>query len=204
MTDSTAGGTPFPTCAHGSCEPCGAKDLIHCQVTLKDRVFFTARLLPVLTIAGISLYLVSPWALAGWLVFAIVDMVFVELWALCSHCPHYGRPGKILKCVPFKPFYKLWKYQLGPMPLLKKVFFLGGFCVIFVGPFLPMIIYGQWVLLALYTPAFLAFIVVVQLFFCPRCVNLACPLNRVKPETRARFFEANPEIKKAWDEVGGQ
>ena len=57
----------------------------------------------------------------------------------------------------------------------------------------------QGLLLVLYVLLNTGFFAALRTFLCSRCMNFACPLNRVKGSVRALFFERNPSAEKGWD-----
>ena len=63
----------------------------------------------------------------------------------------------------------------------------------------------RYVLLAFYVVASAGALAALQIGFCARCMNFACPLNRVDDEGRAAFLTRNPWVADAWgaeDEIG--
>jgi hypothetical protein len=123
---------------------------------------------------------------------------FIEIRVMCSHCPHYAEPGSSLKCWANYGSPKIWKYRPGPMTLIEKIVFLGGFIVVWGYPLFFLIPGHQWFLLIVYVLTVAAFFMTLKTFLCSQCINFSCPMNTVQDEVRRLFFERNPEVAKAW------
>jgi hypothetical protein len=58
---------------------------------------------------------------------------------------------------------------------------------------------GQsWLLLVLFALTTAGGFLAMQRTMCSQCMNFACPLNRVGPATREKFWARNPHIAAAW------
>ncbi|MFX0168182.1 MAG: lysostaphin resistance A-like protein [Candidatus Hodarchaeota archaeon] len=149
-----------------------------------------------LIISGLGLFLII------WLVFLVV---FLQVWEnriLCSHCPYYGKEGRVLRCHGNYGLYKLWKYNPGPMNRSERIQFIIGVVVIFGYPF-PFLIWSQqWLLLAFTSLGAIGLATILFGWLCLRCVNFSCPFNRVPKNAVDEFLRQNPEMKKAWQATG--
>ena len=83
---------------------------------------------------------------------AISYFSFVEIRAMCSHCPHYTEPGsKKLQCWANYGSIKLCKYRSGSMTQGEIVAFFTGLVFIAGYPLAILIVGIQWLLLVLFT-----------------------------------------------------
>ena len=53
-------------------------------------------------------------------------------------------------------------------------------------------------LLALFAASTAGLGMLMMRTMCSRCINFACPLNRVNRRTRELFFARNPVVARAW------
>jgi len=189
---------PIASCTSATCENCPAGNTLHCHFSRRDLMYFLFIAVPPFVIGGVGIYITHSWMLVPWLVMIIGFFGFIEIRVMCSHCPHYAEPDRSLRCWANYGSPKLWKYRPGPMTLMEKVVFWGGFISIWGYPLLFLLLGLQWFLLIVYVLFCAGFFIALRMFFCSQCMNFACPLNTVKYETRRLFFERNPDIAKAW------
>jgi hypothetical protein len=193
---------PLDSCLGSSCQVCDAHGRIKCHFRVVDLVHFWSLFLPVALVAGAGA-LTAGWVwLLVWLLIGVGFFGFLEIRVLCAHCPRYDDDGPYLRCWANWGMPKLWRRRPGPMTWWEKAAFLGGLAVVFGLPLVFLIGWGQWFRLVLYAACTAAFGLTVGIDFCPRCVNFACPLNRVDAETREVFNEKNPEIGRHWADSG--
>lgn len=160
---------------------------------------FLVILIPVvigLVVAGFWIFLIV------WIVYAIF---FLQIWEnriLCSHCPHYGSEGHILRCHANYGLYKLWKYNPAPMSRSEQGQMMIGVAIMFGFPF-PFLFLGQQWLFLIFA-SFGAIVMGAILFgwLCLRCVNFSCPFNRVPKKEVDAFLNEHPEMRKTWKEKG--
>lgn len=181
------------TCNAESCEVCNVASKLVCHFSITQLLFFIALALPLFIIGGVVIVLTSPLWMVGFLVLFVVFFTVVEIRVVCCHCPHYAEDGKTLKCWANHGSPKLWKYRPGPMYLWEKIVFLGGFFVLVLYPVPFFVLSSLYWLLAIYAFLLGVFAVVLRSKFCTRCINFACPLNRVDEKTRHTFREKNPK-----------
>lgn len=190
---------PVHTCDKSTCDGCGLRGKLACHFGARQLLPFILCFLPVLITGVTALARVSLYAAAGW--FACFGLYFglVEIRVMCSHCPHYAEPGlKSLKCWANYGSPKLWKYRPGPMSAGEKAVFLGGLAVASLYPVPFAALSGSYGLLAIYFAFALLDAYMLRRFFCTRCFNFACPLNRVPESTREQFFACNPVVREAY------
>jgi membrane protease YdiL (CAAX protease family) len=149
-----------------------------------------------LYLAGFGLFLII------WLIFMVL---FLQVWEnkiLCSHCPHYGKEGRTLRCHGNYGLFKLWKYNPAPMSRSEQVQFVIGVSI-FIGYPFPFLIWGQqWLLLVFTSLGAVGFAAILFGWLCLRCVNFSCPFNRVPKPAVDDFLKQHPEMKKAWKTTG--
>jgi hypothetical protein len=87
------------------------------------------------------------------------------------------------------------------MSSIEKLVFFTGFFVIFAYPVVFSLLNSQWILLLCFGVAVIFFSVMLRWYYCSRCINFSCPLNRVDHEIREEFWEHNPSDKKSWGKV---
>jgi hypothetical protein len=191
--------TPLSTCTAGSCEECKISGKLACHFNMRQLAFFLSTSLPIFLLAGILIYRFNPFVLIPWALFTVSYFGFIEIRVMCSHCPHYAEPGLAsLKCWANYGSPKLWKYRPGPMTVMEKVIFFGGFIIILSVPICFAILTKNFVLLFLLLAATCSWKVFLGLFYCKKCINFACPMNTVDTSTRNEFFLKNPVVKNAW------
>jgi len=186
-------------------------DLI-CPVDGEERRFFVLNQVPFLLLSFFGMGMVGLATGVWWpiLAYSLAGIAFlgpIEMAVLCRHCPHYAREGSRLRCIGPNPFPKLVPYNPRPLNTFeKKVVIL---FTLFLLSFPSLIqAYGTWFLFVrgagfallgmigvnLATAmAALQFAYILTRHFCPRCVNLSCPLNRA-PEAVKRRLKRDPAI----------
>lgn len=193
---------PIATCESDHCEDCAINSILHCHFSLTDWIHFLFIAFPPFLLGGAGIYDVNGWWLIPWIIFVIAFFGFIEIRVMCSHCPHYAESLTSLRCWANYGSPKLWKYRPGPMTIIEKAIFFGGFAVIWGYP-LPFLILGkQLFLLVVYSMTTIGFFLTLINFMCSQCMNFACPLNRVDENARGRFFAKNPIVAKAWEKNG--
>lgn len=208
---------PFGVCTWddcADCDACGLRDKLHCRwdAGVLGRFLIPALAFSVVAAFGVGLasYVTGAWGmLAAYLAFFVLFFLFVEIRILCSHCPYYARDGFFLRCPANHGAPKFWRYRPQAMTRLERAGLLVGFAF-YAGFPLAAQAYGIWCLASpsgvrtsVTVPAaagvaaatlvlLLAFAAVLTIYFCPRCVNFSCPLNRVPPPVREEYRERNP------------
>ncbi len=189
---------PIATCVSETCNECPVGETLHCHFSLRDLIHFLLIALPSFLVGGAGIYHRNGWMLILWLIMVVGYFGFIEIRVMCSHCPHYAEPGSSLKCWANYGSPKIWKYRPGPMTLIEKIVFLGGFVVVWGYPLFFLIPGHQWFLLIVYALTVAGFFMTLNKFLCSQCINFSCPMNTVQDEVRRSFFERNPDVAKAW------
>ena len=184
---------PLATCTAGQCDSCAVRGAITCHFGAKELGRFLAAAFPAMIAGGIGIALLNPWLLAPWIAFLIAYFGFAEIWALCSHCPHYAETGtKMLRCWANYGSPKFWKYRPGPMTGGDRAIFFSGAIGTVLYPAVLMVIGSNWILLGIFSALVILVGTVMKKTMCASCINLACPLNRVDGKMGERFIALNP------------
>ncbi len=137
-----------------------------------------------------------------WIIYAIF---FLQIWEnriLCSHCPHYGSEGRILRCHANYGLYKLWKYNPTPMSRSEQIQMIIGVSFMIGLPFPFLVLSQSWFFLIFALFGAIVFAVILFGWLCLRCVNFSCPFNRVPKKEVDTFLRQHPEMQKAWEGKG--
>lgn len=193
---------PLSTCGESSCSGCEAGRTVHCHFRPLDLVHFLTIAIPSFLVGGAAV-LASGWIpLVVWIGIVLLYFSVVEIRVMCSHCPHYAEEGSTLRCWANHGSPKLWRYRPGPMSFSEKFVFLAGFAVVWGMPLPFFVLEGLWFLGAVYLLVTAGFFLTLATHLCSRCMNFACPLNRVPEPARAAFFRCNPVLAEAWEREG--
>jgi len=186
------------TCREEDCAGCEVASDLVCHFRLRDFALFLCLALPALILAAIGIYRQGLGYAAVWLVLVIGYFGGLEIRVMCSHCPHYAEPGRSLKCWANNGAPKPWAFRPGPMSRLEKALFFAGLAVVYGYPFVFLALGSSWGLGLAYVVAVVGFFLSLRTGFCGRCMNFACPLNRVAGPRREAFFRKNPRMAEAW------
>lgn len=193
------------TCTRTDCSGCEIKDEVTCHFSQGQLIKFLVVAFPAFIIGGIGSYLFAWWALLIFIALIFAYFLFTEIRVMCSHCPHYAEPStRTLTCWANYGAPKIWKYRPGPMSFWEKLIFLTGMFVVFTAPILFMVLGEHFIMLAVYIFFLLFGLAMLFSFLCTRCMNFACPFNRVKSDMREKFFALNPRVKNAWKDKNRQ
>jgi hypothetical protein len=195
---------PIATCESDACDDCAVNSHLHCHFSLKDWIHFLFISFPPFLLGGAGICYMNGWWLIPWIVFLVAFFGFLEIRVMCSHCPHYAESPTSLKCWANYGSPKLWKYRPGPMSIIEKALFFGGFAISWGYPLFFLIIGKQLFLLVVYSMTTIGFFMTLKTFMCSQCMNFACPLNGVDENVRNRFFYKNPIVAKAWGRIGNR
>jgi hypothetical protein len=193
------GQIPLVTCSRKECEGCDIRDRILCVASIKDVIDFFMLFMVMFVPFMAGMIIGQFWlGIIAWFVLAAVFFGYVEALVLCRHCPHYGEPGFLLRCHANWGLPKIPKFSPKPMSKVEKVVWLlyAGVLLLWYVPF--FVISGQWLLLLLTTVGLVSSVWTVMRTQCTRCYNLSCPMNRVPPDVREKFFRNYPVFARAW------
>ena len=199
---------PYDLCTwrdSSNCKGCNLNENLNCRfngLNKSSLIFglsFFLYLVPVLIgmiWSNLVIYIIF------WVIYTIFFFQFWEIRVLCRHCPFWSEGGKILHCFANYGFYKVWKYNPGPMTKWEKAQFLVGIAIL-MGYFIPfLVVYNQLLMLIITIIGIIFFFVNVFINHCPKCVNFSCPFNRVPKKIVDGYLKLNPVIKDAWEKKG--
>lgn len=191
---------PIITCRAAGCNDCPVAGSLQCHFGGKQLARFLMVALPPFVLGGVGIGLLNWALLIPWVAFILAYFGLIEIRVMCSHCPHYAETGTTsLKCWANYGSPKLWRYRPGPMSRGETIVFLAGLVLIFAYPAVVLALTSRWVLFAVYLASTVALGMVLHAGMCVRCINFACPLNRVDQDVRQAFFQRNPDVARAWE-----
>jgi hypothetical protein len=208
------------------CANCGIQGELHCKWDRKILNGFYATSFPPIVIAIFGMVITGIltgawWMLIAYVIYIPVMLGIIEIRTLCSHCPYYAEDSRILHCLANHGNPKFWRYHPGPLNRFEKfvmVFFVVT-VIFFLAP-LGVEGYGIWFVATNYAEyglisllglvgimvasllTSLSFILVLNTFFCSRCVNFSCPFNTVPKTVIDAYLTKNEVMRKAWEESG--
>ena len=201
------------------CSGCNNKDVLHCKWDIKVLAAFLLMalsfMIPAIMGLVIAGFLIEAWwPLISYIAFMVLFFGFFEIYILCSHCPFYAKEGPFLECLANHGMPKLWPYRPGPMSKFEKTSLLLCFSIFAL---FPDIIqgYGLWTLINNFETygviaclgvigvliatilSCIAFFYTLSVYYCPKCINFACPLNSAPKEAVNYYLKKNSVIKEA-------
>jgi hypothetical protein len=150
--------------------------------------------LPGLLLGALAIRMYQRQWLIPWVVACAAFFGLVEIRVLCSHCPHYAQPGRVLRCWADYGSPKLWRYRPGPLSRVERLVLLSGFAAIWGFPLGTALVGRDFVLVGAMVVAIAGFYAALRRRFCSRCMNFACPLNVVPQQARDDFLAVNPSV----------
>lgn len=196
---------PLATCNSPTCQGCTIQGRLACHFSAALLARFLVIALPPFLLGGAAIVRLDVWLVAPWIALILTFFGLVEIRVMCSHCPHYAEPAtRSLQCWANYGSPKLWRYRPGPMSAGEKLVFFAGLALIAGYPLIFLLLGGQWLLLMLFALSVLALAAGMSRLMCVRCINFACPLNRVERLTREAFFARNPVVARAWTDSLGR
>lgn len=149
------------------------------RYSFSDYLFYTCLLAVPFVTAALGIGRLS---LGGLLAYAILGICALGLLLryYCSHCPHYTRDDKLLRCLFFWNLPKFFVRRPGNLTTVDTIV---AWTVPMVMATLPL----SWLhrepgLLVVYGLSLAGFAAAVRRHECHRCIYYACPLNTVQPE----------------------
>ncbi|MBN1375753.1 MAG: hypothetical protein JXA01_06335 [Dehalococcoidia bacterium] len=206
------------------CADCNLNSRLGCRYSRRDFWSFTLNQVPFFVMALVCLVLTALisgqwWAL---IIYLVIVLAFfgagIETRILCCHCPYWANGATRLNCWAYPNTPKFWKYRPGPMNKAEKALLICFFLIILLLPVVTMI-YGIWLVIVLSiqpqqlilfsaiaiaagtTLTGLQFFYIMQHYFCSKCVNFSCPLNRVSGDIVRAYLGKNPVMKDAWQKT---
>ena len=148
-----------------------------------DYLYYTAMALVPLLTGAVAIY---PRSVLGLALYAITGLACggLVLYYFCTHCPHYAKDGRSLRCMFFWGMPKFFAPRPGPLKWVEKLVAVAAPAVLI---FFPL----AWLaedpgLLAVYLLSLIVFGATIRRNECGRCTFIDCPSNKVPPETAAK------------------
>ena len=186
-----------------ACNDCAIQSRLMCRYEPGDTLHFFMMALPffVTTIAGV-IAAGYGWYLLGWLAYAIFFFFGWEGRVLCSHCPYWAEPSRVLHCHANYGVIKFWKYRPGPMSRSEKIQFAAGALALIFYPVVFLFLGRQFLLAAIAIVAGVSWAYLLRRNVCVRCINFSCPMNAVPRELVNAYLQQNPLMRQAWLQHG--
>ena len=124
-----------------------------------------------------------PWSIVYLLGFIGAQILIMRL--CCTHCPHYCKNSKKLRCLFLWNVSKIFKPRPGHWKLVDKIGIPMTIIILIIFPIYWL--YKSKLLFALYVISGVNFMVSLRRYECPRCIYFQCPLNRVHEDVRDEF-----------------
>lgn len=142
--------------------------------TFGDWLYYTAvGLVPPIT-GVVAIY---PRSALGLMVYGLVMIAGLGavLYFFCTHCPHYRKPGRFLRCLFFWGLPKFFVPRNTPLTRLEKLAVVVALVVMLIFPL-------AWLaeepgLLLVYLLSLAVFLATVRRHECRRCTFADCPAN---------------------------
>ena len=107
----------------------------------------------------------------------LIVLVTVIVKFYCSHCPHYVRGNRVVRCMLFWGVLKFVQERPGPLRIHEKVIALTAAVIIVLLPLYWLI--RSPGLLVIYVLSFSVMVLTMRRYECGRCIYVDCPSNRV-------------------------
>ena len=132
-----------------------------------------------------AFYAIANYSVA-WLIFYVVLCLaagIVILRFYCTHCPHYTRESRTIRCMFMWGIPKLFASRPGPLRLLDKAVALLVPSILVVFPLFWLL--QQPGLMLIYILSLIAFLSTVRKHECRRCIYFDCPVNKAPEDMKS-------------------
>jgi hypothetical protein len=132
-----------------------------------------------------AFYAIANYSMA-WLIFYVVLCLaagIVILRFYCTHCPHYTRKSRTIRCMFMWGIPKLFASRPGPLSLLDKAVALLVPSILVVFPLFWLL--QQPGLMLIYILSLIAFLSTVRKHECRRCIYFDCPVNKAPEDMKS-------------------
>lgn len=187
-------GKPINSCRQNSCDSCRIHTEVTCHLTFKKLISYWLFVLPALLTGAIALLRNSHNLFICWALLTGLFFLLFGIRVLCTHCPHYNRSSRIMKCWANYGLPKLWRYRPEPINKAEKTILISGFFLVFGYPAIFILLFENPGILILYLFTVAMFFILMRKFNCSRCINFSCPFNGVKESVKEEFRRYNPLI----------
>ncbi|MBN1537038.1 MAG: hypothetical protein JW908_09925 [Anaerolineales bacterium] len=186
-----------------TCKDCAAYKKLLCRCDPADTLHFLILALPyfVTTIAGVIVAGFG-WFLLGWLTYAIFFFFRWEARVLCSHCPYWAEPSRVLHCHANYGVTKIWKYHPEPMNRSEKAQFALGALAFIIYPIALLLLGKQFLLASIAIVSSVSWGYLLYRNICSHCINFSCPMNGVPKSLVSLYLQRNPTVREAWEKAG--
>lgn len=140
------------------------------------------------------------WFLLGWLTYALIFFFGWEARVLCSHCPYWAEPSRVLHCHANYGVIKFWKYRPDPMSYPEKIQFAVGALALIVYPIVFLFLGREFLLASIAIISSVSWAYLLRRNVCTRCINFSCPMNAVPLALVDAYLLRNPVIRQAWEQ----
>lgn len=185
------------------CQSCVNHKKLSCRYDAADLYHFFMIFMPFAItaiggaiVSGMGVYL---WF---WLAYAIFFFFIWEANVLCSHCPYWSEPSRVLHCNANYGVIKLVRYKPQPMSRSEQMQFIIGALVLAFFPIVLLAVSRQYLLMVIGIATAINFGYLLYHDICVKCVNFSCPLNHVPDKFRTAYLMKNPQMKKALEGAG--
>jgi hypothetical protein len=218
---------PFNICTldpKSNCTSCKNNSRIDCKLDKRHTIISMIVIYSFMIISLLGLFYIGRvtgiwWFLIIHIIFIVLFFIVIEPRVTCSHCPYYAEKRPRFNCTGNMITPKIWKFHPEPINKYEKSVTIIGFMFLGILPMLSML-YGIWFfhsngfnigypsylgLIFVLISTILAYVVFISLFlllFCPRCINFSCYFNKVPKAIVDEYLKKNPVIKTAWEKNG--
>jgi hypothetical protein len=211
--------------SESECVDCSLQWRLGCRQKTSEYLFFLLGEAPSFFIAIVGLIMLGL-IIGVWWPLIVLSGTFVVFWifgletrVLCSHCPYWAEESKTLHCWALTGSPKIWRYRPGPMNRWEKATLLGFFLftsffsvgvevfgiVALAGNRTGAELHALFGMIGITTATILTqgqFWMLLMYYFCRKCVNFSCPLNRVPRWMVDEYLRKNPVMRAAWEKSG--
>jgi hypothetical protein len=156
--------------------------MIHSQNELKTRysfsdfLFYTCLLSVPFVTAFLAILKNSVWWAIGFIGLAVgISALILRFY--CTHCPHYTREGKYLRCIFFWGLPKFFSKRPGTLDVVDKVVTFSATTLLLMFPLYWLLMEPG--LLIVYLLSLAGFGAAIYRNECERCIYFECPANKV-------------------------
>ncbi len=110
--------------------------------------------------------------LAVLILFAVILLRFY-----CTHCPHYIRGEKVIRCMFFWGVPKYFKQRPGPLKVYEKAVTIIATVIVALLPIYWLIERPEFLIIYIFSIAVL--VMTIRRYECCRCIYFDCPSNSV-------------------------
>jgi len=182
---------PLSTCSKDTCKDCEVLSKLACHFSFGKLLRFYSIVSPAFILGGIGVYEYSVICFISWAMIIGLFFLFFGIRVLCTHCPHYNESTGIIRCWVNYGIPRLWKYRPVPMNVIEKAVYLSGHIIIWGYPVLFIALTRNWTWLGGYIISVILLFLLLNRFYCRRCLNFSCPLNNVSDKVKEEFLKNN-------------